>query len=172
MLLSSNQRVDSAPYTHIYFFRLPLKSLSLFHTRPSWDYLPLHPADWSSTATQPRGSLQPCSNQSKASSFTTCTPGRVRMKTGEREKRETGQREEGDQTLKPLGLGRMCNGVRGFGKERLRWQSAGSLPHRLVWRQGNGRKTGKTGEATDGGTRACKQEDSGFYNKNSWAGVV
>lgn len=81
------------------------------------------------------------------------------MKTGERE-RETGQREAGDQTLKPLGLGRKCNGkMRGYGKERRQRQRAGSFPHRLLGRHDNGRKTGKTGEATDGGNRACKQED-------------
>lgn len=88
------------------------------------------------------------------------------MKTGERwrerergGKRETDQREEEDQNVKPLGLGRKCNGrVRGDGKGRLQWQRAGSSPHGLLGRHGNGRMTGRRRDGTDGGRGACKKE--------------
>lgn len=84
---------------------------------PSRDYLPLHPADWDSTATLPRGCLQPCSNQSKASSFTTCTHGSAAEKEGNSLGRDgDGEgRKEGERSLEPLGPSRKCDGERESG---------------------------------------------------------
>jgi len=65
--------------------------VSLCTSLPSRDYLPPHPA---ATTTLPRECLQPCSNQSEASSSTTCTHGSTRMKR-EGEQRGRGGGEDG-----------------------------------------------------------------------------
>lgn len=143
---------------------------------PSRDYLPLHPADWDSTATLPRGCLQPCSNQSKASSFTTCTHGSA---AAEREEEKEGNslgrdgdgegRKEGERSLEPLGPGRKCGGERereSGGRSRGKTLAANvspSTPSHLSHMGSLGtmvtgrRKRAEHRERTDGDRGRCKR---------------
>lgn len=135
--------------------------MCLCSSLPSWDYLPLHPADWGSTATLPRGCLQPCSNQSKASSFTTCTPGsaaagRVEEKEGNSLGRDGDGvgRKEGEPSLGPLGPGRKCDGeIGGRSGENTPSPHVGSLGVMVTGR----RERAEHRKSTDGDRGRCKR---------------
>ena len=107
---------NSHPCAHIHSLPSFFPSrVSLCSSLPSRDYLPLHPADWSATATLPRERLQPCSNQSKASSSTTCTHGSVGTTKGKGSR--GGRRRGGEERL---GEGTETVGTE---KEGGRWES-------------------------------------------------